>query len=170
MAAHARKPTSALIELHRHHWAGGIDLDVVAVVMALRRIDDVAHERTKAVWMRHGLTPAEFDVLATLRRSPPPRQLTPSQIQDAMLITSGGLTKAMAGLEAKGWVTRSRSETDQRVRPVKLSVAGKRLAERVLADLNAVSVVALRSSLDDRQLRLLTQLLDKLEAGMAAAG
>jgi DNA-binding MarR family transcriptional regulator len=167
MVTRTRKQTAELIDLHRHHWAEGVDLEVAAAIMALHRADDAARECAKPIWTRHGLTPAEFDVLATLRRSPPPRQLMPSEIQDAMLITSGGLTKAMASLEAKGLVSRSRNEADQRVRPVKLSAAGKRLAERVMAELTAVTVSPVRTSLEPKELRLLTELLGRLEDGLS---
>jgi DNA-binding MarR family transcriptional regulator len=170
MAAHARKRTSELIDLHRRHWAGGLDLEVASAIMALHRADDAVREFAKAVWARHGLTPAEFDVLATLRRSPPPRQLTPSEIQEAMLITSGGLTKAMASLEAKGLISRSRSEADQRIRPVKLSAGGKRTAERVMAELTAATVGPVRAALQPKELQLLTALLGRLDERLAATG
>ena len=78
----------------------------------------------REVFARHSLTPAEFDLLATLRRSPPPRELTPSEVQSLLFITSGGLTKVMDKLEARGLVARSRHAADQRVRPVKLTAAG----------------------------------------------
>lgn len=170
MATGTRRQTAELIDLHRRHWAEGIDLEVAAAIMALHRADDAVRELAKAIWARHGLTPAEFDVLATLRRSPSPRQLTPSEIQNAMLITSGGLTKAMAGLEARGLVTRSRSEADQRVRPVKLCAAGKRLAERVMADLTAATAAPVRALLQPSELQVLTDLLGRLDTGLAVAG
>jgi DNA-binding MarR family transcriptional regulator len=166
MVARTRKPTAELIELHRRHWADGVDLDVAAALMALHRVDDAMRERAKTVWARNGLTPAEFDVLATLRRSPPPRQLMPAEIQSAMLITSGGLTKAMAGLEAMGLIARSRDKIDQRIRPVKLSAAGKRLAERIMAELTAATAAPVHASLQPKELRRLTELLGQLEAGL----
>ena len=168
MGIQVRKRTAELIGLHRRYWTEGVDLEVAAAIMALHRADDALRERAGVVWARHGLTPAEFDVLSTLRRSPPPRQLTPSEIQGAMLITSGGLTKAMASLEAKGLVSRSRSDVDQRVRPVKLCVAGKRLAERVMAELTAATAELVRSQLQPKELSQLTQLLDKLDLAAVA--
>jgi DNA-binding MarR family transcriptional regulator len=54
----------------------------------------------------HGLSPSELDVLVTLRRSAAPWVLTPSEIQRALLITSGGLTKILQQLEGRGLVTR----------------------------------------------------------------
>lgn len=168
MATRMRKATAELIDLHRRHWHEGGDLEVAAAIMALHRADDALRALAKSVWTRHGLTPAEFDVLATLRRSKPPRQLTPSEIQEAMLITSGGLTKAMASLEGKGLIARSRSEADQRVRPVKLCAAGKRLAERVMAELTAVTAAPVRSLLQPKELQVLTDLLGRLDTGLAA--
>lgn len=150
------------LAMHRQYWSEGVDLDAVALLLRLQR----AHERLMApgrdVFARHGLTPAEFDVLATLRRSPPPWQLTPSEVQSLLFITSGGLTKVMDKLEARGLVARSRQAADQRVRPVKLTAAGKRLVEKAMAELMAASTAQLRGALKVKEMAQLTALLGKL--------
>jgi hypothetical protein len=38
----------------------------------LHRAQELAFSQARALWARHGLTPAEFDVLATLRNASPP--------------------------------------------------------------------------------------------------
>jgi DNA-binding MarR family transcriptional regulator len=120
------------------------------------------------VWARHGLTPAEFDVLATLRRSPPPCELTPSKLRASLVITSGGLTKVMRQLEARKLVARSQQRLDQRVKPVKLSPSGKRLVEKAMAELVSVSRTAIGSAMKKRDIATLTQLLDMLAGGVGA--
>jgi DNA-binding MarR family transcriptional regulator len=150
------------LEMHRQHWSEDLDLDTIALTFRLHR----AHERVmapgRAVFARHGLTAAELDVLATLRRTPPPRQLTPSEVQSLLLITSGGLTKVMDKLEARGLVERPRHAADQRVRPVKLTAAGKRLVEKAMAEVMAASTAQLREALTEKELVQLTALLGKL--------
>lgn len=49
------------------------------------------------------LTQAGFDVLATLLRAGPPHSLTPNQLLDQMLITSGTMTSRIDLLERKIW-------------------------------------------------------------------
>lgn len=152
------------LETHRLYWSENLDLDTIALTVRLHR----AHERVMApgreVFARHGLSPAEFDLLATLRRSPPPRQLTPSEIQNLLFITSGGLTKVMSRLETRGLVSRPLHATDQRVRPVRLTLQGKRLVERTMAELMNESSAAIRTALTTTEIAYLTMTLAKLAA------
>ncbi len=75
------------------------------------------------------LTFTEFEVLSALRAQAPPYVLTPSELYDAMLISSGGLTKVLMGLETRGLVRRSKNTNDGRSRPVELSEKGCDVAE-----------------------------------------
>lgn len=150
------------LEMHRQYWSEGLDLDAIALTFRLHRAHESILAPGREIFARHGLSPAEFDLLATLRRSPPPRQLTPSEVQSLLLITSGGLTKVMDKLEARGLVERPRHASDQRVRPVKLTVAGKRLVEKAMAEVMAASTARLRGALAPGELEQLTALLGKL--------
>lgn len=60
----------------------------------------------------------------------PPHELTPSQLQDSVMITSGGLTKVMQQLEARNLVTRTLQQGGQRISPVRLTQSGKRVWRR----------------------------------------
>lgn len=150
------------IELHRRFWSEGIDLEVTALILTLHRAHEAVLAPGRQIWSKHGLTPAEFDVLATLRRSPPPRELTPSDIQERLAITSGGLTKVMGKLEERGLVSRSRDTADQRVRPARLTAAGKRLVEKAMAQLTADSAASVRASLRPGEIAALTDTLARL--------
>jgi DNA-binding MarR family transcriptional regulator len=155
-------PVTDPLEMHRQYWSDGIDLDTVALTFALHRAHDAVMTPGREAFSRHGLTPAEFDVLATLRRSPPPRELTPSEVQSLLVITSGGLTKVMDKLEARGLVARSRHAADQRVRPVKLTASGKRLVEKAMTETMVASTAQVRTALTTKELAQLTALLSKL--------
>ena len=111
--------------------------------------------------VRHGLSEAEFDVLATLRNIPPPHEATPSRIQDEMVITSGGLTKLMHQLEIRGLVRRLQFEGDLRVKPVRLTPKGARLIEAVMAEAVGLTGDWIKRALDTAQIELLTALLTK---------
>ncbi|HMX16675.1 MAG TPA: MarR family transcriptional regulator [Rhodocyclaceae bacterium] len=158
-----------LLDAHRRHWPETLDTDVMGFVFALYGAHDAAESRARRLWQAHGLTPAGFDVLATLRRSPPPRQLAPGQIRDAMLITSGGLTKVLAQLEATGLVARSTGRADARVKPVKLTARGARLVERLMEELTTANRAWLRDRLPGAQLATLTGLLRRLAEDSPAA-
>jgi DNA-binding MarR family transcriptional regulator len=157
-------PVTDPLEMHRQYWSDGIDLDTVALTFALHRAHDAVMAPGREAFSRHGLTPAEFDVLATLRRSPLPRELTPSEIQSMLLITSGGLTKVMDKLEARGLVARFRDDVDQRIRPVKLTSTGKRVVEKAMTEAMAASTDQLHGALTTKEFRQLIALLGKLGA------
>lgn len=81
---------------------------------------------------QYGLTDAGFDVLATLRRSGPPYQLTPNQLLAQTLITSGSLTSRLQSLEKQGFISRSCASTDKRSINVSLTASGKTVIEQAL--------------------------------------
>ncbi|MDP3124759.1 MAG: MarR family transcriptional regulator, partial [Thiobacillus sp.] len=112
-------------QLPRHEWAESHEPETMPMVLFLHHAQGLSFTLARTVWTRNGLAPAEFDVLATLRNAPAPHELTPTQLQDSLLITSGGLTKVMLQLETRNLVIRSRHQTDQRVKPIKLTPAGK---------------------------------------------
>ncbi len=90
--------------------------------------------RTKMM-AEYGLQSSDFGLMTALRRSPPPHLLTPTEILDYMLISSGGLTKALYRLEGKGFITRKASLDDGRVKRVQLTDTGKSTIEEIIAKL-----------------------------------
>lgn len=85
---------------------------------------------------RFDLSVHEFNALCALRRIGPPHRLTPTALADALLFTSGGLTKLLERLERAGLVSRERDEADRRVLLVCLTDAGRaRQAEAMGAHL-----------------------------------
>jgi DNA-binding MarR family transcriptional regulator len=82
----------------------------------------------------HGLQRDEFDVLATLRRSGPPYQLTPTQLRGSMMITSATTTHRLDKLEQRGLVSRQPDPSDRRGLLVGLTAEGRSLVDRALDD------------------------------------
>ncbi len=146
----------------RHAWSESHAPDTLPLILHLHHAREMTFAHARPIWARHELTPAEFDVLATLRNAPPPYQLTPSQLQDCLLITSGGLTKVMRQLEARNLVLRSQNPRDQRVKPIRLAHAGRALIEQAMAEVSAAADVWLRSRLDAREIATLSALLKQL--------
>lgn len=75
-----------------------------------------------------GLTPPQFDIVATLGRTP---GLTFKQLGAMTLITKGTLTGVIDRLEARGVVVREPSPVDGRSTVVRLTATGNRLFEQV---------------------------------------
>ena len=78
-----------------------------------------------------GPTLAQFDVLAQLLRSP--EGMTAGQLSEALLVTAGNVTGLVDRMAEQEWVTREPSAEDARVRIVRLTGPGKRLARREVA-------------------------------------
>jgi DNA-binding MarR family transcriptional regulator len=108
------------------------DLDVSpqGIIGRLHRLAARLTEELVAVYAEYGLGEGEFDVLATLRRSGPPYELTPSEIGAQSMVTSGAVTKRVDRLEGQGLVARRVGEYDARGRVVALTDKGKNLIDR----------------------------------------
>lgn len=107
-----------------------------------------------------GLTPAQFDVLATLGDT---QGMTCKQLGAGTLITKGTLTGVLDRLEAKGLIQRSRGETDSRQVFVSLTPQGEEVFEQTFQPhLDYMAQFWARMPQDRQQ--QLTELLRELQA------
>jgi DNA-binding MarR family transcriptional regulator len=75
-----------------------------------------------------GLTPPQFDVIATLGNTP---GMTSTELGEKTLITKGTLTGVVDRLADRGWVERAAHASDRRCQIVRLTPAGEALFARV---------------------------------------
>lgn len=120
-----------------------------------------------------GLTWETFSLIAALRRAGHPYELTPGELLRQSLVTSGAMTNRIDRVEALGLVERRPDPDDRRAVRVRLTPAGRALADRAIkAHFEASSIllgvlsVAQRRQLD----RLLGSLLAALESSTAQCG
>ncbi|WP_194410973.1 MarR family winged helix-turn-helix transcriptional regulator [Microbacterium cremeum] len=107
-----------------------LDPSPQGVIGRLHRVALELTERLVAVYGQYGLTEGEFDVLATLRRAGAPYERAAGELADHTLVTTGGLTKRVDRLEARGLVERRAAASDARRRLVRLTPEGKDLIDR----------------------------------------
>ncbi|MDP5253264.1 MULTISPECIES: MarR family winged helix-turn-helix transcriptional regulator [unclassified Vibrio] len=109
-------------------------LNTLPMAVMGRLIRSVKHLETaiNQVHKQYGLKPGEFDMLATLRRSGQPYQLTPSELMANMMLSSGAMTNRLDKLEQKGWIERVHCQQDRRSVQVKLTEQGITCIESVL--------------------------------------
>ena len=115
------------------------DLDVTPLEV-LSRVTRLARHLDRArrsAFAEHDLEQWEFDVLAALRRSGPPYELSPGRLVTQMLVTSGTMTHRIDRLAGRELVRRRRDPEDRRGVLVRLTPAGKRRADAALQDLLA---------------------------------
>lgn len=109
-------------------------LQVLSRVTRLARHLDIARREAFAL---HDLEPGEFDVLAALRRAGQPYALTPSQLVNANLVTSGTMTNRVDRLVVKDFVRREPDPSDGRGVLVALTTTGRARVDLALRDLLA---------------------------------
>lgn len=109
-----------------------LDCAPMAVIGRLVRIHAHLERELQRVFSAHGLPAGGFDVLATLRRAGPPYQLSPNQLLDWMMITSGTMTHRVDLLEKAGLVSRRTNPDDRRSVLISLTPSGLELMEQVL--------------------------------------
>ncbi len=118
-----------------------------------------AHVRTL------GLTPSQFDIVATLGNTP---GMTFRDLGEKTLITKGTLTGVVDRLEHKGLVERAPVAADGRCSIVRLTRAGQREFHRVF-DAHLAHVGAALDRVPPRQQESLRRALARLRAALAAA-
>lgn len=112
-------------------------------------------------WSRFGLHQASFDVLATLRRSGPPFALTPGELIDSTMVTSGTMTNRIDQLEKEGLVAREQSDQDKRSVRIGLTLKGRALIDKALAE-HVKTLDRLTGVLSKRERNTLNSLLRKM--------
>ncbi|ATZ94146.1 MarR family winged helix-turn-helix transcriptional regulator [Dickeya fangzhongdai] len=117
------------------------------------------------LFARFGLRPGEFDVLATLRRSGAPYALTPTQLYEALMMSSGGMTNRIDRLEQAQWVARQNNPQDRRGTLVTLTEQGRELMDTLVA-LHTDNERQALASLNEDEQQQLNLLLKKLLAGL----
>jgi DNA-binding MarR family transcriptional regulator len=114
-----------------------VDVSPLAVLSRVSRLAAHLDRQRTTVFARHDLETWSFDVLAALRRSDPPHQLSPGQLLAQTLVTSGTMTNRIDRLEERGLVRRRADPDDARSRRVRLTAAGRRRVDAALTDLVA---------------------------------
>jgi len=104
-----------------------------------------------------------FDVLASLRRQGPPFELSPSELCDAAMLTSGAMTNRIDRLEEAGLVKRLPSPEDRRSLSVRLTDKGKRLVDKAV-EIRFEHANAALAALTESERTQLVKLLRKLVA------
>src|SRR5262245_9140147 len=109
----------------------GRDVSPLPALVRLARLGVLLEAFQHEVLAPFDLTPADYGVLALLRRAGRPYELTPSRLTSNLRRSSGGITKMVTRLEARGLVRRMPDPYDGRGCRVRLTRAGIALQQRV---------------------------------------
>ncbi len=133
-------------------------IEIVARIGRLARKLDTALDE---VFADRGLSRDAFDVLAALRRSGDPYELSPTDLYDRLMRTSGAVTNRLDRLESAGLITRAPDPRDGRGRRVRLTALGRQLVDAAAAP-HLDNERRLLRGLSTQEQRTLARLLKKL--------
>src|SRR5262249_24649192 len=101
-----------------------LDVSTVAVFARVTRASPALERAMAWAFRVHELSRGEFDVLVSLRRAGAPYRLNPSDLAQALLLSTGTMTNRIDRLERNGWVVRHPDPEDRRGIFVQLTDAG----------------------------------------------
>lgn len=142
------------------------DLDVapLEVLSRISRLAAVLDERRADAFVEHGLQAHEFDVLAALRRSGDPFELTAGELSALTHVTSGTMTSRLDRLTMRKLVSRHPDPTDGRLVRVRLTQTGRRRVDATFAALLDTEHDLLKRLADAKRDSLVDALRDLLRA------
>lgn len=111
-----------------------IDCSGKAIVGRILHLHDIILRAVERVLQQHQLKYPTYAVLATMRVSGAPYRMSPGELSDALLLTSGGLSNLLRRMEADGYVQRSPDKRDKRGVVVQLTAKGIAKADASMAD------------------------------------
>jgi DNA-binding MarR family transcriptional regulator len=130
--------------------------------LLLARIYQRVVRRLGQLLDRHGLSLAQFEVLAVLRFG---EGMTQQELASRLLVTKGNICGMIDRMEANGWVERRPDPEDRRVNRLYMRESGRQLLADTFPPHHAL-IRTLMSGLDGPELQTLHQLLEQLEDGM----
>lgn len=139
------------------------DLDVspMGIIGRVTRLAKHLEQAIQEIFSEFGLTVGEFDVLATLRRSGRPYQLSPTELFNTLMVSSGTMTHRIDRLEQAELVQRIPDSSDRRGTQIKLTDKGCDVIEKAV-EAHVVNEHRLLGGLEMSEREALTQLLRKL--------
>lgn len=108
-----------------------LDSSPIGVVGRVSRLAQLVDRRLAANFARHGIEAWMYDVLATLRRSGAPYELTAGDLVRQTMVTTGAMTNRIDRLFDRGLVERAAAPDDRRKVVVRLTPAGRALVDEV---------------------------------------
>lgn len=145
-----------------------LDPTPIAVFGRIARTFALQRRAQAGVHEAMGLSHAAFDMLANLRRSGAPHRKTASSLARSSLVSTGGITFRMDGLEQAGLIRRVRDTADRRVIHAELTEEGRALIDEAMAR-HLKLLGSLLDGLSEQEQHELARLLAKLERSINAA-
>lgn len=142
-----------------------LDASPLHIFGRIHRLYLMYNQAISDTFQEYGINSAGFDVLASLKRAGRDHHLTPTELAEYALVTSGGISLRLNRLEDAGLVERIREKADRRSVHVRLTDHGRTLISEV-ANIHFEREAQMMTLLSDDDKKQLTELLRKLGASV----
>ncbi len=143
-----------------------LEFGAMGTIGRLGRVMGLLTASIEDVLAEHGLTIADFDVLATLRRGGAPYVMRPTDISRLLMLSPAGMTNRLDRLDGLGLVARSPDPNDRRSWLIQLTDEGLRRVDAAVAD-HVANEERLLAPLSESQRQALDKALRALLAGLS---
>ena len=106
-------------------WLGG------AVAYSVARTYNLLARQLAQLYVRHGLTPASFNLLMLLKHGSDPDEMTQRAIGERLVVSASDMTGLIDRLERRGLVRRQPAGQDRRKKLLRITASGAKLLEAV---------------------------------------
>lgn len=144
-----------------HRERPDLDVSPMGVIGRMGRLAKHLERAIQETFSEFGLNIGEFDVLATLRRSGHPYQLSPTLLFNTLMVSSGTMTHRIDQLQQAELVKRIPDPLDRRGCLIALTDKGFALIEKAI-EAHVANEHSLLSVLNDSERELLITVLRKL--------
>jgi DNA-binding MarR family transcriptional regulator len=152
----------------REQWRAArpeLDTAPLEIVARVGRIAALFDASTNALMGRFGLARGSWDVLASLRRTEAPHELSPTDLYRGLMRTSSAMTNRLNRLERERLIERTPDASDGRSMRVRLTARGRALVDEI-APLHLANERSLLASLTAEEQDTLAGLLRSLAVGL----
>lgn len=111
-----------------------LDASGMLVVGRILKLGKKLEKRMDEVLKDSPICYSDLDVLATLRRSGDPWELSPKELMQSVLITSGAMTALLNRLEKQKLIYRKVDKKDSRIKRAGLTKKGIKIIDKVIED------------------------------------
>ncbi len=138
-----------------------LDASAMLVVGRILKLGKILEKKASIAIQNNDIVYSDLDVLATLRRSGKPFELTPKQLMKSVLITSGAMTALLKRLEKLKLIYRIPSQKDGRVISAGLTKKGEAVIDNAI-EIRFKEAKDTVSIFDESEKKQLSDLLKKL--------
>lgn len=109
-----------------------LDASAMHIVGRILKLGKILEKRAGQALKGSGIYYTDLDVLATLRRSGKPYELTPKELMQSVLITSGAMTALLDRLTRLDMIYRAADKNDGRIKRAGLTKKGIKVIDKAI--------------------------------------